>query len=69
VANGLGASVKRSADNAIKHGKASIQIEPEKVLNVLSEPPAKIGSRERSMKIVDTDFENIENYFQRYKQA
>ena len=63
MADGLGASVKRSADNAINHGKASIQIEPEKVLNVLSEPPAKIGSRERSMKIVDTDFENIERIF------
>jgi hypothetical protein len=46
VADDLGDSVKRSADNAIKHGKASVQIEPEKVLNVLSEPPAKIGSRE-----------------------
>jgi len=41
----------------------SIWIEPEKVLYVLSEPPAKIGSRERSMKIVDTDFENIEKIF------
>ena len=63
MADGLGDSVKKSADNAIKHSKASIQIEPEKVLNVLSEPPAKIGSRERSMKIVDTDFENIEKIF------
>ena len=63
MADGLGDSVNRSADNAIKHSKASIQIEPEKVLNVLSEPPAKIGSRERSMKIVDTDFENIEKIF------
>jgi hypothetical protein len=41
----------------------SIWIEPEKVLYVLSEPPAEIGSRERSMKIVDTDFENIEKIF------
>jgi hypothetical protein len=41
----------------------SIWIEPEKVLYVLSEPPAKIGGRERSMKIVDTDFENIEKIF------
>ena len=63
MADGLGDSVNRSADNAIKHSKASIQIEPEKVLNVLSEPPTKIGSRERSMKIVDTDFENIERIF------
>ena len=41
----------------------SIWIETEKVLCALSEPPTKIGSRGRSMKIVDIDFENIEKIF------
>ena len=48
--------------------RSDVWIQPQKIIKVLSGPPTKIGSRGRSLKIPDIEFNTIDNIFIRRGQ-